>query len=181
MNDACKTIKERIDCIEWCRRQNIPIYKSGDRCVSPLRPGANNKTAFVCYHDFFYDFVSRQGGDVIDLCALLRHNGDRRAAIRELARLTGTEQEPTQDWMRATNSLNNRIQKWHEALLASPEHLEYLHARRITDDTISSLKIGYTGRGEPDGYCARRIAPIAPVSAKRLFEIIPLALKLIFK
>lgn len=158
MNDACKTIKERIDCIEWCRRQNIPIYKSGDRCVSPLRPGANNKTAFVCYHDFFYDFVSRQGGDVIDLCALLRHNGDRRAAIRELARLTGTEQEPTQDWMRATNSLNNRIQKWHEALLASPEHLEYLHARRITDDTISSLKIGYTGRGEPDGYCARRIA-----------------------
>ena len=156
MSDTIRQIKDRINCMDYARRRNLPIAKPGDRCVSPLRPGADNKTAFVVYDDFFYDFVSQQGGDVIDLCALLDHNGDRRAAIHDLARLTGAEQETARDWVKATGQLNNLIQKWHEAL--NPEILDYLHSRRISDKTISTLKIGYTGRGEPDGYCARRIS-----------------------
>lgn len=158
MPDTIPTIKSRLTCVEYARRHNLPISKPGDRCVSPLRSGADNKTAFVCYNDFFYDFVSQQGGDVIDLCALLDHNGDRRAAVHELAHLTGAEQEPARDWVKATSQLNNLIQRWHEALLKSPDTLDYLHSRRITDDTISALKIGFTARGEPDGYCARRIS-----------------------
>lgn len=158
MPETISTIKSHINCLDYARRRNLPITKPGDRCVSPMRPGADNKTAFVCYEDFFYDFVSQQGGDVIDLCALLEHNGDRRAAIHDLAKLTGAETEATRDWVKATSSLNNRVQKWHEAILKAPEQLDYLHARRISDDTISQLKIGYTGRGEPDGYCARRIS-----------------------
>lgn len=158
MPDAIPTIKSRINCIDYARRHNLPITKSGDRCISPLRPSADNKTAFVVYNEFFFDFVSHRGGDVIDLCALLDHGGDRRAAIHDLAHLTGAEAEPSQDWVKATSKLNNLIQRWHEALLKDQEHIDYLHARRITDETIQALKIGYTGRGEPDGYCARRIS-----------------------
>ena len=158
MPDTIPTIKSRINCIDYARRRNLPISKPGDRCVSPLRTNASNKHSFVCYESFFYDFGGAIGGDVIDLCALLEHGGDRRAAIRDLARLTGAETEPTRDWVKATGQLNNLIQKWHEALLVSPEHLNYLHYRRISDATIQDLKIGYTGRGEPDGYCARRIS-----------------------
>lgn len=156
MSDTIQIIKSRINCTEYAKRCGLPITKSGDRCISPLRANADNKTAFVIYDDFFYDFVSRQGGDVIDLCALLEHNGDRRAAVRNLAKLTGAETQPSRDWIKATGQLNNLIQKWHEAL--STEIIDYLHARRITDETISALKIGYTDRGEPDGYCARRIS-----------------------
>nr|DAD62451.1 MAG TPA: dsDNA helicase [Caudoviricetes sp.] len=158
MSDTIPTIKSRLTCVEYARRHGLPIAKPGDRCVSPLRSGASNKHSFVVYNDFFFDFGGNTGGDVIDLCALLDHNGDRRAAIHALAHLTGAETEPSRDWVKATSQLNNLIQRWHEALLTSSEHLDYLHSRHITDESISALKIGYTGRGEPDGYCARRIA-----------------------
>ena len=60
-------IKSRISCVEFAQRNGLRISKSGDRCVSPLRQGATNKTSFVVYNDFFFDFGSGQGGDVIDL------------------------------------------------------------------------------------------------------------------
>lgn len=158
MIEVISTIKQRIDCVEFCRRKGIPISKPGDRCISPLRPNASNKNSFVVYRDFFYDFGGNIGGDVIDLCAMLNHSGDRKAAIRELSRMTGTEFGPARDWIKATNSLNQLIQRWHESLLKAPEFIDYLHSRNIMDQTISSLKIGYTGRGETDGYCAKRIS-----------------------
>ena len=150
------TIKSRITCVEYARRQGLPINKDGDRCVSPLRRGADNKSAFTVRKDFFYDFVSGQGGDVIDLCALLVHDGDRRAAIYDLAKLTGVAPEAMPDWVKSTQNLNNLIQRWHENLTGTIR--TYLHDRRITDETIAQLKIGYTGNGEPDGYCAKRIS-----------------------
>ena len=158
MNDTIQTIKSRLTCVEYARKRGLSISKPGDRCVSPLRAGASNKNSFVVYDDFFYDFGGNTGGDVIDLCALLEYNGDRRAAIHALGRMTGAEAEPSVDWVRATNQLNNLIQRWHEALLKSCDMLEYIHSRRITDDTISKLKIGFTVRGETDGYCAQRIS-----------------------
>ena len=144
--------------MDYAQRKGLPIKKSGDRCVSPLRTNATNKHSFVVYEDFFYDFGGSTGGDVVDFCALLDYGGDRRAAIHALAKLTGVEDGPMHDWVKATNSFNNLVQRWHETLLASPDHIFYLRSRRITDATIAALKIGYTGRGEPDGYCARRIS-----------------------
>lgn len=150
------TIKSRMTCVEYAKRAGLPIVKSGDRCVSPLRSTANNKTAFVVYDDFFYDFVSQHGGDVIDLCALLKHDGDKRSAIRELAMLTGTETVSSRNWVKATSQLNNLIQLWHESL--TPGVVDYLHSRRISDETIKKFKLGYTGTGEQDGYAAHRIS-----------------------
>ena len=49
-------IKSRITCVDFAKKNNININKSGDRCVSPLRSGAKNKTSFVVYDDFFFDF-----------------------------------------------------------------------------------------------------------------------------
>lgn len=149
-------IKERLSCVEYAQKAGLPIQKSGGRCVSPLRSAAKNKNSFVVYDDFWYDFGLSQGGDVIDLAALLDHGGDRRAAIHALAKMTGVEVQPSNDWVKATNRLNGQIQRWHEALTTDVR--EYLHSRRISDATISELKIGYTGRGESDGYCPKRIS-----------------------
>lgn len=149
-------IKERITCVEYAQRVGLPVHKPGDRCVSPIRSEAKNKNSFVIYESFFYDFGATMGGDVIDLCAILAHNGDRKAAVHELAKLTGVEAAPTTDWIKATNRLNGQIERWHQNL--TQDARDYMHSRRIADETIAALKIGFTGKGESDGYCSKRIS-----------------------
>lgn len=51
-----------------------------------------------------------RGGDVIDLAAIARHNGDKKSAIHELAALTGVNFKPSADWVSYTQNLYNEIQ-----------------------------------------------------------------------
>ena len=140
-------IKQRITCVEIAQRLGLPITNPGDRCVSPLRPGASNPSSFVVDTDFWFDFGDSRGGDVIDLLAELKHHGDRGRAIRELASMTGvTDSNPRPDgWMEYTQNLCNQIAFWQTQLTS--EDYDYLHSRGLTDDTISSLKIGRTNDG----------------------------------
>lgn len=138
-------IKQRLSCVEYCRRKGYPINKSGDRCISPLRPTAHNPTSFLCYDEFWIDFGSGDSGDVIDLCAIAEFNGDKGKAIRHLAKLTGVDVPQNFGWQRYTENLNNRIQFWHESL--TPADYDYLHKRGLTDDTIHTLRIGRTEDG----------------------------------
>lgn len=136
-------IKQRISCVTFAQRYGLPITKSGDRCISPLRDGASNPTSFVVYDDFYYDFALASGGDVIELCAVLNHRGDRGAAIRELATITGVPSDgtpETQAWLDYTNQLNAQTAYYHSQL--TPDDYDYLHGRGLTDDDISRLLIG---------------------------------------
>lgn len=136
-------IKQRISCVTFAQSANLPITKSGDRCVSPLRDGASNPTSFVVYDDFYYDFASGTGGDVIELCAALNHNGDRGAAIRELSRLTGVASdgaESTHGWLEYTNQLNAQTAFYNTQLTSDDR--DYLHSRGLSDDDIQRLLIG---------------------------------------
>lgn len=137
-------IKSRISCVDYAQRYGLPISKSGDRCTSPLRSGAKNPTSFVVYDDFYYDFADGTGGDVIELCAALSHNGDRGAAIRDLAKLTGVTDNDTthntQAWLDYTNQLNNKTAYYHEQLTTADR--DYLHDRGLTDTDIDRLLIG---------------------------------------
>lgn len=136
-------IKSRISCVDIAQRCGLPIRQSGDRCVSPLRSGASNPSSFCVDDDFFYDFGSGSGGDVIDLLAELRFSGDRGAAIRELARLTGvapTDQDDTAGWLEYTKQLNAQTAYYHSQL--TDDDRAYLHSRGLRDDDISRLMIG---------------------------------------
>ena len=140
-------IKQRISCVEFAAGNNLPIAKSGDRCVSPFRAGANNKTSFIVYDDFFFDFGSGEGGDVIDFAAKLLFNDDKGKAIRHLAKITGTtlSNTQTQSWVKYTQNLCNKIQNYHEKLTDADR--KYLYQRGITDETINRNKIGRTPEG----------------------------------
>ena len=140
-------IKARLSCVDFAQRNALPISKSGDRCVSPLRPGATNKSSFVVYDDFFFDFGSGEGGDVIDFAAKLLYNDDKGKAIKHLADITGANitTASTQSWVKYTQNLCNKIQSCHEKL--TDEDRDYLHKRGITDDTINRNKIGRTADG----------------------------------
>ena len=140
-------IKQRISCVDVAQRCGLPIRQSGDRCVSPLRSGASNPSSFVVDDDFWYDFGSGTGGDAIDLLAELSYNGDRGAAIRELASLTGVpDNNPRPDgWLQYTQNLCNQIAYWQSQL--TPDDYDYLHSRGLNNDTIRDLKIGRTEDG----------------------------------
>ncbi len=163
-------IKQRISCIDYCQAKGLPISKPGDRCISPIRSGARNRTSFVCYADFWYDFSAAQGGDVIDLCALIDFEGDRGKAIRSLAKRTGIDDDgSTEGWVEYTNNLNAKIAKWHKNL--SAEFREYCNNRGITNETIDEIRIGQTENGRlaipyyKNGYVAYYITRAMPGSA----------------
>ena len=136
-------IKQRISCVDYAQKIGLPIKEDGDRCVSPLRDGAKNPTSFIVWSSFFYDFSAGRGGDVIDFCAQYAHGGDRGAAIRELASLTGVPSDKTGDsqaWYTYTQELNNRTAYYHTQLTDSDR--DYLHSRGLSDTDISRLMIG---------------------------------------
>ena len=140
-------IKNRISCVDFAQKNNLPITNSGDRCISPLRNGATNKTSFIVYDDFFFDFGSGEGGDVIDFAAKLLFDGDKGKAIKHLAEIAGVNLESThnQSWVKYTQNLCNKIQLYHENL--TPDDRQYLYQRGINDDTINRNKIGRTTDG----------------------------------
>ena len=149
-------IKKRLSCVEYARQQGLPIHRAGDRCASPFHAG-RNKTSMIVYDDFWYSHSDQFGGDVIDFCALLKHNGNRGSAIRELARLTGCEEPAnTSAWRDYTQNLGNAVAAWHQAL--TDDDREYLHSRGLTDATINALMLG---RCSASGHIGRLVIPYA--------------------
>lgn len=145
-------IKQRINCVTYAQRFGLPITKSGDRCISPLRAGAKNPTSFIVMDDFYYDYSAGQGGDVIELCAALAHNGDRGAAIRDLASITGVasdKNENTAGWIEYTNHMNAMTAFYHSQL--TEEDRKYLRSRGITDEDTDRLMIGRVTDGNLKG------------------------------
>lgn len=140
-------IKARINCVDVAQRCGLTIVKSGDRCTSPIRNGAKNKTSFYVEDDFWFDFGDGRGGDVIDLLAELKFSGDKGAAIRELAKITGVADDDGQseDWVKYTQNLCNQVAYWQTRL--TEDDRNYLRSRGISDDTIVDLKFGRTDEG----------------------------------
>jgi P4 family phage/plasmid primase-like protien len=150
------SIKSKLSCVEYARAQGLPVHKSGDRCASPFHAG-QNKTSMIVYDQFWYSHSDQFGGDVIDLCALLKHDGNRGRAIRELAALTGCEEPANASaWKNYTQNLGNAVAAWHENL--TQDDRDYLHSRGITDETADALMLG---RCTAPGHRGRLVIPYA--------------------
>lgn len=128
-------IKANTSVLDYARNiLGLNVRVSGDRTYSLAR--GHNPTCLVVYDDWFYDFKTGQGGDLIDLCAIAKHDGDRGKAIYELG-------GGSYKWKETTQNLCNAVQTWHENL--RQEDIEYLKSRKITEETVNKLKIGYDG------------------------------------
>lgn len=136
--DRIAYIKDKYSVLEYARDTlGLPVRKSGDRCAS-IAPGPHHtNNAFVVYEDWWYDFSAGNGGDVIDLCAIARHGGDKGAAIHELAGEYGY----STSWRVYRSSLMDKIAYWHKRLRECDRH--YCYRRGIKADTIDRLRIGY--------------------------------------
>ena len=136
-------IRAKWNCVAYARDVlGFPVFKDGDRCVS-IAPGPHtHNDGLIIHDDYWYDYSDGKSGDVIDLCAIVRHNGDKGEAMRELGAEFFTGFTPAV-YHKHSLSLQQLIEKWHSQL--RPEDRAYLHDRRITDETIDRLKLGYCG------------------------------------
>jgi putative DNA primase/helicase len=120
--------------------------------VSPLRPGAKNPTSFYCEDDYWYDFGTATGGDVLDLAAQLEFDGDLSRAIRALSQELGIQSENVNtNWKSDIQKLCNRTAAYHESL--TPEDYQYLSERGLTPEDANRLMIGRV----TDGYLKGRL------------------------
>ena len=145
MKNDTNIIKQKITVPDYLQRYMNVNVRENSRTVSPLRTDASNPTSFQVQKDFYWDFGGGFGGDVIDLCARHKFDGDIGKAIRFLAEATGTETEDYSRWRDYTQNLCNQIAYWHTQLTAAD--CEYLHSRRITDETIKRYRIGRNEEG----------------------------------
>ena len=136
----------------------------GNRMKSFRKDAKNNSSLLVNERDW-YDFGSGIGGDIIDLAAHDKFNGDKGEAIRYLAEswnITLPHDMPAIDivFKSYLGILNHTTEFYVNSLL--PEHVEYLHSRGITDATIGELKIGWAENPcdflKEQGYTQEQIA-----------------------
>ena len=145
-------IKDKISVPQFLQHRGIQVANGG-RCVSPLRPEAQNPTSFWVTDNFWYDFGTATGGDVIDLAALLQFNGDVGKAIRYLADIVGLPREdnPSNTWKDDIQRLCNRTAAYQESLTA--EDYDYLAKRGFKREDVERLRIGRVR----DGYLKGRL------------------------
>ena len=146
MKNNVNEIKSKITVPEYLQRYVGMSVRENSRISSPIRAGATNPTSFSVQRDFWWDFGGGFGGDVIDLCARHKYGGDVGKAIRFLAQETGVAPDDNySQWRKYTQDLCNQIAYWHTQLTDADR--EYLHSRRISDDTISRYRIGRNEEG----------------------------------
>ena len=135
-------IKDSITCPDYMAREHG--YKIiGGRCKS-FRPDAQNVSSLLVNERDWYDFGSGKGGDIIDMAAQDKFNGDKGQAIRYLAEKWDIEL-PVQQIEVVFRSyialLDHAADFYHSAL--QKRQINYLHGRGLTDDTINALRIGW--------------------------------------
>lgn len=156
-------IKDQITVPAYMQREygRTPI---GNRMRS-FRPEAKNNSSLLVNERDWYDFGSGIGGDVIDLAAQDKFNGDKGQAIKYLAEswnLVLPHDAPQIEIVfssylgilqEATDFYANSLEE---------KHIEYLHSRGISDATIGELKIGWAENPseylQSKGYTQQQIA-----------------------
>lgn len=140
------TIKEKI---------TIPDYLAREHGIKPMhgraksfRQGAKNPSSLMVNERDFYDFGSGIGGDIIDLAAHDKFSGDKGQAIRYLAEAWGLKEIsviPEIDIVfRSYEKIIDLASIFYSTQLQQ-NHINYLHGRGLTDETIKALRIGWAG------------------------------------
>lgn len=137
-------IKDTVSVLAYMQREHGHTPQ-GNRMRS-FRPEAKNNSSLMVNERDWYDFGSGIGGDVIDLAAQDKFNGDKGQAIKYLAEqwnIVMPNDAPNFEvvFKSYLGILDNATEFYANSLQA--EHIEYLHQRGLTDATIGELKLGW--------------------------------------
>ena len=135
-------IKDQITVPAYMQRE-YGRTAVGNRMKS-FRPDAKNNTSLLVNERDWYDFGTGIGGDVIELAAHDKFNGDRGHAIKYLAEawnISTPVPELNIIFQSYLGILNDCATFYANSL--QENHINYLRSRGLTDKTISELKIGW--------------------------------------
>jgi P4 family phage/plasmid primase-like protien len=133
-------IKQNINCIELAAELGIELHKNGGtyRCPSFIHEGHNPNSVMVS-EDSWFSFSDGVGGDVTDMLAYAKYDGDKSMAFKDMCHRFNLAFNDT-EYKQNYREWNNAILQWHNEL--TEEDIEYLHKRKIKDSTINNLYIG---------------------------------------
>lgn len=141
------------DCAEFARTVLHLHVDAKGRAKSLAGQDGRGNEALVLDREVWYDHKLNKGGTVIDLCAWGMFNGDIGQAMGYLA--GDFYDVRASEWREKTEEIKRKVYTWHEKLL--PDDREYLHSRRITDETIERLKLGSMTSDETGKYPRKRL------------------------
>lgn len=141
-------IREAYPLVDYCENNGIYLFRIGStyRANSPFTDATNAFSINVDNPELWHDFSvvdTPNHGDVLELCALLEHNGDKKEAMRELA--PEGYRAVIDKYVTKRQELKEKVQRAHDALKKFPRYIEYLHSRGVDDEQIERMKIGVEG------------------------------------
>lgn len=164
MNDATKKsnadifqfLRERINLKEYCENElGLNFRKSGNSYrATPTTGGTDAFTIWTNEPDSWHNFFDKTGGDVIDLCALMNHNGNKGEALKELAEKYLNESE-REKYLAGVNKWLKEREAEQETVRNAQKHLfsgqytgiqhwaEYLKKRGLDENDVKRLGLGY--------------------------------------
>ena len=143
-------VQERYSIIDVAEDLGINLHRVGRtyRAWSIANDGTG-ENAFTAYHhsNTWYDFKLEIGGDITDLVAFMKYDGDKKQALRELL----PDYTPIIDrYFHQRKSFEERTAFLIETLNSEKRTpfvqiaWDYLISRGITPDYIKATKIGYS-------------------------------------
>lgn len=146
---AIDVIKNSLTCQDYMVREHNSKISNG-RCKS-FRPEAKNPNSLMVNERDFYDFGNGKGGDVIELCALDKFDGNKGEAIKYLCEILNIENDyiAKSDADKLGEIFNNYFYMLDDAATffhqsIKEEQRTYFHKRGITDQTIDELRLGWS-------------------------------------
>ena len=147
-------VQEKYSIKEIAASLDIRLHRVGAdyRANSIFGDGSEGRNAFAIYpiENRWYDFRDHRGGDITDLVAIVKYNGDKYKALQEL--MPGATSEKIKAQISQRQEFAKTVERWHNDLLnpnkpMSVRALSYLHSRKISDETIKRNKIGVMSSG----------------------------------
>ncbi len=148
-----QAVQESYTVKEVAEQLGIRLHKVGGSLrADSIFGNGDGHDAFAVYPESnrWYDFMENKGGDVTDLVAYVKFNGDKVKALQELMPNFVPEKIRIQKNQR--DEFMKEIERWHNDLLnpnkpMSVRAMAYLRSRKITDATIKEQKIGVAAFG----------------------------------
>lgn len=140
-------IKSNTDIVEVATNKlGLKVRQiSNDEYRGYSLDGGNNDTCLSINANkgLWHDFKTGQGGSVLDLVAYEQHGIITKETIHEAYKFLGGENGGFFDsTAQAQKSFKSDVDLWHGQLLRAQKILDYIHERKITDETIKKYKIG---------------------------------------
>ncbi len=154
LKDIIIQLKTSNSVYVFCKSTlNLPVRFQGDVICAPAFIRDNDiHPSFQINDTFAYDHGTHKFYDIIDIAKLALFSDDPQGFKDAVEYLAGypvfTQQNNSSSYSSTLSAqqktLNDNVAFWHSTLLSTPEAMNYLHSRHITDETIKAFSLGYS-------------------------------------